>query len=199
MGLGEELSNLRMQYRKIFLDCAQQIQAALDEGQSIEQLENQYKEMWSIAFSEIEKNRALCECSGCGVCCKFAVSEFSPEELALKAQNGDNFAEQFISTFVPYESLETVKKIYPEYVEFLQTSADGKFYFYHCPKVTKDNKCPDYENRPQICKDFPDNPIAFLPVTCTFTPWKLKSESVCLKLNAEKEIINFYLKGNVKK
>ena len=133
----------------------------------------------------------------CGVCCKFAVSEFSPEQLALKAQNGDNYALQFLETFVPYGSVDEARKIYPEYVEFLLKIADGKAYFYHCPKVTEDNRCPDYENRPQICRDFPDNPLAFLPKSCSFTTWKLKSESVCLKLNAEKEIIDFYLKGNM--
>ena len=45
---------------------------------------------------------------------------------------------------------------------------ESGYYFYHCPRVTKDNRCPDYENRPQICRDFPDNPLAFLPLSCGF-------------------------------
>ena len=63
------------------------------------------------------------------------------------------------------------------------------YYVYHCPKITKDNKCPDYENRPQICIDFPDNPIAFLAPECGYHKWKTKSEPLYLKLRAEGEII----------
>ena len=72
----------------------------------------------------------------------------------------------------------------------LEENNQSGYYFYHCPKVTEDNKCPNYENRPQICKDFPDNPIAFLPPLCGFKDWKLKSELISLKLNAESEITN---------
>ena len=88
--------------------------------------------------------------------------------------------------------MNEVDNIYPEYVQMLNDSGESGYYFYHCPKVTEDNRCSDYENRPQICRDFPDNPIAFLPKNCGFKDWKLKSESVSLKLNAEAEIINFY-------
>lgn len=195
MSLSDEYLHLKTDYRKIFFNCVEKIEASLAHGESLEDLEKRYLNTWHDDLDRIAEFRRRCSCGGCGACCKFAVSEFSPEELRLKAENGDNFAQQFVSVFVPYESVESVKEIYPEYVEFLQNSADGNYYFYHCPKVTEDNKCPDYENRPQICRDFPDNPLAFLPKSCTFIPWKLKSQPVCLKLNAEKEIINFYNKG----
>ena len=197
MGLCEEYQDLRIHYRKLFYECVQEIESLLAQGNSIKQIEVIYRQKWQKSLADMEENRANCDCCGCGVCCKFAVSEFSPEQLALKAQNCDYYALQFLETFVPYGSVDEARKIYPEYVEFLLKIADGKAYFYHCPKVTEDNRCPDYENRPQICRDFPDNPLAFLPKSCSFTTWKLKSESVCLKLNAEKEIIDFYLKGNM--
>lgn len=74
----------------------------------------------------------------------------------------------------------------------LEDNNESGYYFYHCPKVTQDNKCPDYENRPQICRDFPDNPLAFLPLGCGFVDWKIKSEPVSLMLNAMVEIMGFY-------
>lgn len=197
MTLEVELKALKNSYRNYFIECVKEIDSRLDNGDSINQIEKSYQQKWIDNFKEIDTYRKQCDCTGCGVCCKFAVSEFSPEELTQKALQGDNYAKQFISTFVPYKSLDRVIEIYPEYVEFLKGTAQGSYYFYHCPKVTKDNRCPDYLNRPQICREFPDNPIAFLPKTCGFLPWKLKSQSVCLKLNAEKEIIDFYRKGNL--
>ena len=91
------------------------------------------------------------------------------EELKKKAKNGDNFATQFTSIFVPYKDENEAKQIYPEYFELLSERLEGeKVYFYHCPKLTKENRCSDYENRPGICRDFPDNPLGFLPGPCGF-------------------------------
>src|SRR5574344_9448 len=127
------------------------------------------------------EKRRLSKCNGCASCCKLAISEFSPTELQNKAKFGDNFAKQFIETFVPYENIEEAEKNYPEYFEFLENNSQGQSYFYHCPKVTKDNLCPDYQNRPQICKDFPDNPIGFLPKKCAFNSWKNDVQNLALE------------------
>lgn len=211
--LSAQLDNLRKSYREIFLTTAKEIS---DKVQSIKPSNIKGEIFDTFPFqstgwkwqknalklldntnpnnylAEMNKYREECHCSGCGMCCKFAVSEFSPSELKTKAKNGDKLAKQFTETFIPYNSIEEVQNIYPEYIEMLKQTGEDGYYFYHCPKVTEDNKCPDYENRPQICRDFPDNPIAFLPKSCSFIPWKLKSEHICLKLNAETEIINFY-------
>ena len=56
----------------------------------------------------------------------------------------------------------------------------------------QENRCPDYENRPQICRDFPDNPISFLPKACGFSKWKEEVEPLALKLRATLEIADFY-------
>lgn len=194
MNLSDEYYSLKQKYRKLFQKSAQEIEAKLEQGLSVEQLEKSYKQKWQAELSKVADNRVKNHCVGCGVCCRFAVSEFSPEKLKQKAENGDNFAYQFIQTFIPYESIEQAKKVFPQYIKMLEEQGEKDYYIYHCPKVTVDNRCPDYENRPQICRDFPDNPVGFLPKTCGFTPWKLQSESVLLKLNAEREIINFYLK-----
>jgi len=133
------------------------------------------------------------KCTGCATCCKLACSEFSYEQLKQKASNGDNFATQFISIFIPYESREEAKKIYPEYFELLaEKLEDENVYFYYCPKLTKDNKCSDYENRPQICRDFPDNPLSILPKACGYTRWKDEVEVTSLMLHSMLEIIDFY-------
>ena len=188
------LEKLHSDYREIFAQVEAEIDSQLC-GLPLRAYEKTLKERLARVVAESgrmsEKYRAECGCRGCGVCCKFAVSEFSYEDLREKANNGDNFASQFVSVFVPYEKAEEYSDIFPEYLELLSDS--GKYYVYHCPKVTDDNRCSDYDNRPQICRDFPDNPIAFLPKTCGYMDWKLKSEMLWLKLRAEKEIINHLL------
>lgn len=129
-------------------------------------------------------------CLGCAVCCNLACTEFSPEELNEKAKNGDNFASQFTSIFIPYKNRFEAEKIYPEYPDMLKEK--DKVYFYHCPKLSKDNKCSDYINRPNICKTFPDNPLAILPKSCGFYQWKQEVEPTALMLHAFIEIINYY-------
>lgn len=132
-------------------------------------------------------------CACCSACCKLACSEFSYQELKQKAKDGDNFAKQFVSIFIPYENENEARGIFPEYFELLREKAqDENIYFYHCPKVTEDNRCSDYENRPQICKDFPDNPIGFLPKNCGYTVWKEEVETTALMLHSLLEIIDFY-------
>ncbi len=155
-------------------------------------LENDISKDIYLKFQEILKDRKSYHCNGCATCCNLACSEYSPEELKKRAENGDNFAKQFLSIFIPYSSKEEARKIYPEYIELLEKNKENQVYFYHCPKLTADNRCSDYENRPQICQDFPDNPLTLLPESCGFCKWKEKSENMTLLLHAMIEIVEYY-------
>lgn len=147
----------------------------------------------SRKWMQIVEYRNNFKCTGCATCCKLACSEFSYEELKQKSKNGDNFAKQFVSIFIPYENENEAKIIYPEYFELLADRLDGeKVYFYHCPKLTNDNRCSDYENRPGICRDFPDNPLSLLPEACGYSKWKDEVEPTALMLHSMLEIIDFY-------
>lgn len=134
-------------------------------------------------------------CKNCGVCCNLASSQYSYEELTEKAKNGDNYATQFTKTFTPYENEIEARNYYPEFYDSVKNSLkEGEnVYFYHCLKVTKDNLCSDYENRPQICRDFPDNPLVLLPKQCGFLQWKDDVEVVALFNHALIEISCFAL------
>lgn len=141
---------------------------------------------------EILAYRKMFKCTNCATCCKLACSEFSYDELKEKAQNGDNFAQQFTSVFVPYENFEDARAVYPEYVDIVTAKTNGKIYFYHCPKLTAENRCSEYENRPQICRDFPDNPLDILPEKCGFCSWKEEINPIALMLHSMIAIIEFY-------
>lgn len=194
--LSTDIDNLKKNYREIFLQTHEAFKKRI-EGIKPDELskylnEEVIKEIWQ-KWQQILDYRKNFKCSNCAFCCKLACSEFSPEELKEKSQNRDNFATQFINTFIPYENDEDARKIYPEYFELLYAKAQGeKVYFYHCPKVKEDNRCPDYENRPQICRDFPDNPLGLLPKNCGFTNWKKEVEPVALMLHSLMEIVDFY-------
>lgn len=192
--LTKDIDELKQKYRRIFLKTGEEL------GKRIEQLEHDnFKKFFEEEITDelyekwhrIIKLKENFSCTNCGACCKLACSEFSPQELLSKSQNKDNFATQFTKTFVPYENKEEAKEIYPEYFELLKTQNTQDVYFYHCPKV-KNNLCPDYQNRPQICKDFPDNPLAFLPKTCGYWDWKKQTEEIALEIQATGEIINYY-------
>jgi len=141
-------------------------------------------------WTEVLAYRKEFHCTGCATCCNLACSEFSPEELKEKAKNGDKFAIQFTSIFVPYETRQEAEKIYPEYLEMLKDK--GQVYFYHCPKLNECKRCSDYENRPQICKTFPNNPLDILPKSCGYYQWKKEVEPVTLMLHSMVEIIDYY-------
>lgn len=146
-------------------------------------------------WREILAYRKNFHCKGCATCCNLACSEFSPEQLKEKAQNGDKFATQFLSIFVPYEAREEAEKIYPEYLGLLKDTLEEDVYFYHCPKLTECKRCSDYENRPEICRVFPDNPLSILPESCGFYQWRLEVEPIALMLHSMVEIVDYYKKN----
>ncbi len=158
----------------------------------LDMLENDISKEILRKWMEILAYRKEFSCIGCGTCCKLACSEFSYPELKEKAKNGDKFAAQFTSVFVPYESKEDARAIYPEYIKMLEDNKEDDVYFYHCPKLTEGNRCSDYENRPQICRDFPDNPLALLPKSCGYEKWKLEVEPIALMLHSMLEIVEYY-------
>ena len=213
--LTTSVKTLRQKYREIFAISVDNLQKRIDELKPVNCVDvfekyepNSVGEKWQKdvlkmfeddiskeihrKWMEILAYRSQFSCIGCGTCCKLACSEFSPEELRLKAENGDNFATQFLSVFVPYNSKEEAREIYPEYIKMLEDNKEDEVYFYHCPKLTECNRCSDYGNRPQICRDFPDNPLALLPKSCGYVKWKEEVEPIALMLHSMLEIIDYY-------
>lgn len=194
--LSKEINTLKLKYREIFVKTSEEFKEKI-KTLNPEQLSNflnkdlpkEIYEKWVKMLAYREKFA----CVGCATCCKLACSEFSPDELKEKAKNGDNFATQFLSVFIPYKNEEDARKIYPEYFELLAEKLDGeKVYFYHCPKLTSRNRCSDYANRPAICRDFPDNPLSMLPCACGYSKWKEEVEPTALMLHSMIEIVDFY-------
>ena len=160
----------------------------------LEKLENEISKDIFEKIQNILQYKNSFNCSCCATCCKMACSEFSYEELQEKAEKGDNFAKQFISVFIPYDNEDEPRQAYGEYIDYLKETlpAEEKVYFYHCPK-NKDNLCSDYENRPEICREFPTNPLMILPKSCGYKDWQEETHTATLLLHALVEIVNFYI------
>ena len=131
-------------------------------------------------------------CNKCAACCKLATSEYSYEQLKQRASRGDKFSRDFVSVFVPYETEEDAKNANPEFFKLINDIIrDEKVYYYYCPKL-KDNLCSDYDNRPDIRKNFPHNPLKLIPSTCAFNAWKEEISHDAMLLKAKVDIIDFY-------
>ena len=155
-------------------------------------LGGEYRQKLKNTYKMIMEKKNECECSRCGNCCRLATSEYSYEQLKQRAMRGDKYSRDFVSVFVPYKTEEEAKLANPEYFELLNDIVeDQKVYYYYCPKLVG-NECSDYENRPDICKDFPHNPLKLLPSTCSFNVWKNTIAKQSMLLKAKTDIIEFY-------
>lgn len=96
------------------------------------------------------------QCRQCGACCR-----------RLQLQPG----KKWLSSKRDFKSL--VKR-HPEFDRFEISGRDPqRLLIFNCTKLGSDNRCQDYENRPQLCRDFPNKAIFFcggaLPEGCGYT------------------------------
>ena len=155
-------------------------------------LAGEYRQKLKNTYKMIMEQKNECSCIRCGNCCRLATSEFSYEQLKQRAMRGDKFSRDFVSVFVPYKTEDEAKLANPEYFELLnEITEEQRVYYYYCPKL-QNNECSDYENRPDICKDFPHNPLKLLPSTCSYNVWKNAVAKQSMLLKAKTDIIEFY-------
>src|SRR5574344_910039 len=143
------------------------------------------------------KNRPQRLCKMCGINCRVVTTKKPCEELKKLAQTGDNNAIDFLSIFIPFNSLEEAKKVDEEVVNNIinNLKKDGNYdknsiTFYTCKYLGSDNKCTNYENRPLLCKIMPGNPWALVPPNCGFEGWLFQQREEKKQLvRAQKENI----------
>lgn len=139
-------------------------------------------------------------CKMTGQCCRMASPSTPAVKLLLKAAEGNSYARDFLSIFIPYTSIEEAKKISPGLVDraLVQAAKSPKFdsvdqvVFFYCRYINDDNKCMIYEDRPQLCRDYPDTPFLVMSPDCAFEAWskecKEKYKQINTDLKALKEI-----------
>ena len=146
-------------------------------------------------INKIEEYRDKFTCNRTGTCCKLSSSEHNYEQLQEKAKSGDKFAQEFISIFKPYKTLEEAREVFPEYVDYVLSEFDPEetINFYYCPHLDENNLCMQYEKRPSICRDFPSNPLAIMFPGCGYIQWKKETIVTAFTSHAMIEICMFTL------
>jgi Fe-S-cluster containining protein len=114
-------------------------------------------------------------CDRSGECCRGA-AQVAPWFGALRqAALGDTTVRAFLNQFVPYASLEEARQHAPDAVaaslEIGQSRGDPPeaLVFYHCRFLKGRSDCQIYEDRPALCRDFPESPFGAVPGCCGYS------------------------------
>jgi Fe-S-cluster containining protein len=132
-----------------------------------------------------------CKMQGC--CCRGASPSTPFNKLLEKAAEGDEFARNFFSIFIPYNNHDEAREVVPGLVEktLKASKKDDAFkseddvVFYHCRYIGDDNKCQIWEDRPDLCRAYPDSPFVVFAPNCAFEPWALKVREKFAEMKAE--------------
>lgn len=145
---------------------------------------NKWEEYLGIAYPE---------CKMTGQCCRMASPSFPAIKLLKKAADGESFARDFFNIFKPYDSIEEAKLISPGLVERALTQAKkssvfdsvDQVVFFKCLFIGEDNKCMIYEDRPQLCRDYPDTPFLVMAPGCAFEGWSKDCKEKYKRMNED--------------
>lgn len=94
-------------------------------------------------------------CLGCGACCNMIILLTQGEPVQTE------------------EEFEQLKEVFPEYGRFqIRGQRPAGQLLFTCRYLGKDNHCHDYDNRPLICRDYPNEDLlrkgGILVSTCGF-------------------------------
>ncbi len=135
-------------------------------------------------------------CKMCGRCCRVITNTKYPYQTIKKmAQEGNEFAIDFLKIFEPYPSVESARKVDNAIVENIKQmlETDGNYdesniTFYHCRYLLDNNLCSIYEERPTLCIHCPSSGWVVVPPGCGFEGWLfLKREEDKQKVRKAKE------------
>jgi Fe-S-cluster containining protein len=113
-------------------------------------------------------------CDQSGECCRGAAQLAPWKNLLPLAATGDATARDFLNQYVAYPSRETAQESAPYAVEASLQVAHAKGYrsaeiiFYHCRYLKGKNECQIYEDRPTLCRTFPESPFGAIPSCCGY-------------------------------
>ena len=134
-------------------------------------------------------------CHMCGKCCRVVTTSLSYAELKQMGQDGDKGAVDFLSLFVPYDSIESARNVDAGVVDNIinRLKSDGSFdekkiTFYGCKYLQDNNLCSRYETRLDLCKHCPSTPWSIVPPGCGFEGWLFwQREEIKQKIRKSKE------------
>lgn len=115
-------------------------------------------------------------CDQSGECCRGATQHQPWNALLQQAARGDTTARNFLNQFRPYPSHQAATESAPHAVEaslrIIQERGQKveNLVFYRCIYLQGANQCQIYEDRPTLCRDFPESPFSAIPACCGYKP-----------------------------
>lgn len=133
-------------------------------------------------------------CLMCGRCCRMSTTPLPYEEMKRLAEEGNEGAIDFLDIFEPHESIEEARKLDGAIVDNILNCIDESNHkdvtFYHCKFIQDNNYCGNYENRRNLCRNFPSTAWAVAPPGCGYEGWLFqKQEEIKQKVRKWKESI----------
>jgi len=154
---------------------------------------NKWSEVFGISFPD---------CKMCAQCCRCASPSSPSIELLKRAASDTKFAKDFFSIFIPYLNIEEAEKINSIIVKKTVKAAENpenkvsanELVFYHCRYISEDNKCLIHEDRPALCRNYPDSPFLVFPPDCAYEEWSKNCKEKYNQLQEELKKIQHYKK-----
>lgn len=93
-----------------------------------------------------------------------------------QAAQGDPVARAFLNQYQPYPALQDAMAQAPDAVAASRLIAEQRgdspesLVFYRCIYLQGRNQCQIYEDRPTLCRDFPESPFGAIPKCCGYYP-----------------------------
>lgn len=132
-------------------------------------------------------------CDQSGECCRGAAQYQPWQTLIRQAAQGDSTARNFLSQYQPYPTRLLAETEAPHAVEAsLAVIHDRKqnpddVIFYRCIYLKNKNECQIYEDRPTLCRDFPESPFSAIPNCCGYASVQKACTQKAAQLKAELE------------
>lgn len=114
------------------------------------------------------------QCDQSGECCRGAAQIKPWNNLLRQAAQGDSTSRAFLNQYQPYPSSEIAIQSAPDAVHASREIAVSRgenpesLVFYHCIYLQGKNQCRIYEDRPTLCRDFPESPFGAIPKCCGY-------------------------------
>lgn len=120
------------------------------------------------------------ECNGCGACCDPFMTVYSPNDLLLHARHFDpdelRFMVEHLSPIRRADGRRMVAHWSSGWSEMILEGTPTLLpaWYYRCDRFdVETRRCTDYENRPDVCRDYPwygdpPDPNKALPPTCSY-------------------------------
>jgi Fe-S-cluster containining protein len=137
------------------------------------------------------------ECNKTGHCCRCASPSVSVEKLFEKAKKGEDFARDFFSVFVPHKDINTAEKESPSVVrqslELVNKAGNSEIsintiVFYKCRFILENHTCAIYEDRPVLCRTYPDSPFYVFSEDCSCHKWAIECKEKYSKMKQELKV-----------